>query len=130
MLHASPQTPCQDATPINAGDGDAKGNPSRWQCPECGATFKPAQRRQLFCSPKHKSDFHNRQTVRGRVLTPLAMAARQTRGGSRGDKGTGRQARSDADFLMQRWTDEDRAAGRMSMVAYVALRLRLGFERA
>jgi hypothetical protein len=88
------------------------------------------QLRQLFCCPGHKSDFHNRQTVRGRALTPLAMAARQTRNGSRGDTATGRAARADADFMIQRWTEEDRAAGRMPMVAYVALRKRLGYERA
>jgi hypothetical protein len=128
VLHASPQTPEIAATPRFAGDGKATGRGER-VCPECGQSFQAAQWRQFFCSPDHKSAFHNRQTVRGRVLTPLAMAARQTRGGSRGDKATGRAARADADFLMQRWTDEDRAAGRMPMVEYVALRRSLGFER-
>lgn len=128
MLHARPHKPEKDSAPKVAGDGKAVAAGER-VCPECGQTFKAAQWRQLFCSPKHKSEFHNRQTVRGRVLTPLVMAARQTRGGSRGDKGTGRAARGDADFLMQRWTDDDRAAGRMPMVAYVALRYRLGFDR-
>ncbi len=80
MLHARPITPPDAIAPEVAGDGEASARGGR-KCPECGQAFKPAQWRQLFCSPKHKSEFHNRQTVRGRVLTPLVMAARQTRGG-------------------------------------------------
>jgi hypothetical protein len=121
VLHARPEIALAESAPPPRATAT---------CPECGAAFQRAQWRQLFCSPSHKADFHNRATARGRVLTPLVMAARQTRGGSRGDTETGRAARADADFLIQRWTVEDREAGRMSMVDYVALRRRLGFELA
>ena len=95
-------------------------------CPECGAE-RPLGTRSMFCSPQHKAAFHNRQTVRGRVLTPLAMAVRQTRGGSRGDFAKlGRALRRQADRMMQKWTDEDRAAGRLTAAAYCDQRARFG----
>ena len=57
------------------------------------------------------------------------MANYLTRGGSRGAVATGKRARADAEFLIRRWKDEDAAAGRMPMTAYVSLRYQLGFER-
>lgn len=116
MLHKPPET----RPPAN--------RPLRGHCPECMGRITAVQPRQLFCSAEHKAAFHNRATVRGRVLTPLVMAARITRGGSRGDKVTGCRARHDADGLMQEWVLADREAGRMSMVDYVCLRLAKGFE--
>jgi hypothetical protein len=121
VLHARPETAASSVA------GERAPNAT---CPECGQPFRRVQWRQLFCCPAHKAEFHNRNTARGRTLTPLVMAARQTRGGSRGDTATGKAARRDADFLMHRWTIEDREAGRMSMVEYMALRRRLGFELA
>jgi hypothetical protein len=100
----------------------------RATCPECGLPFTLTASRQMFCSPAHKATFHNRQTVRGRVLTPLSIADRITRGGSRGDKVTGRAARGDAQKLMDRWAADDREAGRMSMTEYVRRRKALGYE--
>lgn len=100
----------------------------RAPCPECGASFARTAPRQMFCSPAHKATFHNRQTVRGRVLTPLSIADRITRGGSRGDKVTGRAARGDAQKLMDRWAADDREAGRMNMTEYVRRRKALGYE--
>ena len=100
------------------------------KCPECGQPFAPVHPNQMFCSTPHRKDFLNRQTVRGAVLTPLVMAARITRGGSRNDIGTGVRARQDAEHLINKWVDEDRKAGRMSMVDYVALRYRKGFASA
>ena len=61
-------------------------------------------------------------------LTPLSIADRITRGGSRGDKITGRAARGDAQKLMDRWAADDREAGRMSMTEYVRRRKALGYE--
>jgi hypothetical protein len=63
---------------------------------------------------------------RGAVLAPLYAAARATRGGTRGDTATGQRARRDSDLLIQRWRDEDEAAGRMPAVDYVAARYRHG----
>jgi len=117
VLHGRPQS----LTETNAGL-------SRTICPECGATFSSNGSRQMFCKSDHRAAFHNRQTVRGRVLTPLSIADRITRGGSRGDKITGRAARGDAQKLMDRWAADDRAAGRMNMTEYVRRRKALGYE--
>ena len=98
------------------------------QCPECKASFVPKDQRQLFCSTEHRTAWNNRATVRGRVLTTYAMAARQTRDGTRGDKTTGKRAAQISHDLMQRYRDEDREAGRMDAVAFTALRLLHGFD--
>ena len=98
------------------------------ECPECGISFTPLDQRQLFCSPEHRTAWSNRATVRGRVLTPYAMAARQTRNGTRGDKPTGKRAAQISHDLMQRYRDEDREAGRMDAVRFAALRIKHGFE--
>lgn len=94
------------------------------------APFVPKQHRQIFCSPAHKSDFHNRATVRGRQLTPLVMAEREGRGGDRRypDADTAIYARQESRSLIARWASEDKAAGRMSMLRYAALRRRLGYD--
>ena len=44
-----------------------------------------------------------------------------------GDRSAGARARRDADMLVQKWKDEDAAAGRMTAADYVALRYRLGY---
>lgn len=116
VLHASPEKPRQRVA-----------YPPR-QCPECGATFKPQDQRQLFCTKEHRTAWNKRATVRGRVLTPYTMAARQTRDGTRGDKGTGKRAAQISHELMQRYRDEDRANGRMDAVSFAALRLQHGFD--
>lgn len=96
------------------------------RCPECGGAYLARQRNQLFCCNAHKRAYNNRWGKRGAVLAPLYAAARATRGGSRGDKITGAKARSAADHLVQRWKEEDQAAGRASAVEYVAARYRFG----
>lgn len=133
VLHAAPQT--RLAAP-NAADGShtpdlgAKG--SR-RCPECLAAVKASAAagfRNIFCCPAHRQAWHNRATVRGRVLVPLVLAARVTRDGSRGDRETGRRAARQARALMQRYAEEDRAAGRMPADEYAALRHRFGHDDA
>lgn len=98
-------------------------------CAECLTPMSAKVPRAMFCSPEHRAAWHNRQTVRGRVLTTLAMVTRATRGGSRGDKETGREARIQADRLMQQWKDDDREAGRMSQVDYYRRRLKMGYQQ-
>lgn len=61
-------------------------------------------------------------------MTPLAIVERVTRGGSRGDTKTGRRARQEKDALIQRWIEEDRAAGRMAWSDYMARRYAIGFD--
>ncbi|MFD1951901.1 hypothetical protein ACFSGX_14095 [Sphingomonas arantia] len=119
MLHAPAETPAARETPART-----------LSCPECMVSFAAVHPRQLFCSPAHRDRYHNRWTVRGRVLAPLEVADRITRGGTRGDVVTGRRARRDAQHLKDRWVVEDRDAKRMPAIEYVRLRLALGFEAA
>lgn len=93
------------------------------RCPECLTETKAPK---TFCSPEHKAAYHNRQTVRGRVLTPLRMASRITRGGTRRDIEIGKQARAQDERLVQRWIEEDRAAGRMAADDYLRQSIALG----
>lgn len=90
--------------------------------------FKPHQSNQLFCSVKHRNAWNARADVRGRVLTPLALVVRLTRQGTRGDKEIGHRATHEHNLLIQRWADEDRAAGRMPHDQYLRRRYRCGFD--
>jgi hypothetical protein len=58
----------------------------------------------------------------------LMGAARLTRSGSRNAGHFTDRASRDADCLLRRWVREDRAAGRMSLIEYVDLRYRYGFD--
>lgn len=101
-------------------------------CPECGRPFEPRVANQLFCSPAHNTAWTNRATARGRVLTSLSIVARITRNGTRGtpaDREAGRKATHLHNQLIQRYRDEDRAAGRMPWPEFMARRLALGFDR-
>ena len=97
-------------------------------CPECQVPFELRQDTQLFCCPEHRTAWNNRMTVRGRVATPLMIAARLTRNGTRGGSLHGFRASVDLDTLIRRWRREDEAEGRMSTVAYVDCRYALGFD--
>lgn len=98
----------------------------RRTCPECRATFMARHPGTLFCSTSHKRAYNNRWLTRGAVLAPIYSAARTTRFGTRGDKATGSRATANANSLVQRWAEEDKAAGRLSTVEYMELRYRLG----
>jgi hypothetical protein len=102
------------------------------QCPECLTAFAPVVGHQLFCSTLHRRAWNNRATVRGAVLAPLAIVARLTRAGTRGDRETGKRAASDMALLIQRYRDEDRRAndgrGRMDQVQYLRARYAAGFD--
>lgn len=100
-------------------------------CPECMRLFEAKVVNQLFCKPEHNTDWNNRATKRGRVLTPLAMVARITRNGSRGTpeaREAGKRASSQYNALVQRYRDEDRDAKRMEWAAYIILRYDQGFD--
>ncbi|HEU0045106.1 hypothetical protein [Sphingomonas sp.] len=113
VLHATPQ--------------NAAGAPPRpvATCPECRSPVTPGK---LFCSTEHRTAWNNRQTVRGRVLTSLAIVMRVTRNGTRGDRATGKQATHEFNTLVSRWIDEDARAGRQPWPEYQARRYRLGFD--
>ncbi|MES2494601.1 MAG: hypothetical protein V4618_00675 [Pseudomonadota bacterium] len=111
-------------TPQRAPTAPTQGNRA---CAECLAPYASAQPGQLFCCPAHREAFQDRLRVRGRQLAPLELAARATRGGSRGDKAIGIRARQAAERLKDRWNAEDKAEGRMPMVDYVR-RLSRHFE--
>lgn len=110
MDHAPANSPAVGATPA--------ARPSR-ACAECLAPYTSPQPGQLFCCAEHRTAFQDRMRIRGRQLVPFELAARATRGGSRGDTATGIKARQTALALKDRWNAEDREAGRMSMVEYV-----------
>ena len=97
-------------------------------CPECLREFVPTQPTQLFCTPAHRVAWGNRMTVRGRVATPLLIAARLTRGGSRGDHIYGARATRESDALIRHYRAEDAADGRMGVLEYVRRRYLLGFD--
>lgn len=117
-VQGPPQKPAQSVTI----------DPAPTICPECLTGFQRRHPGQLFCTPAHRDQWNNRAAVRGRVLTPLAIVTRATRGGSRGDTDTGRKARQHHDRLIQRWIEEDRAAGRMDWPSYLRLRYGVGFD--
>jgi hypothetical protein len=100
-------------------------------CPECRKLFEPRVPNQLFCCREHNVAWNNRATARGRVLTPLSIVARVTRNGTRGTeeaRKAGREASNHHNALIQRYRDEDRAAGRMEWPEYMVRRLRIGFD--
>ena len=90
--------------------------------------FVAAQDGQLFCSPEHRIAWNNRATVRGRVITPLAIVARVTRNGTRNAAPFSDQGSRDLDKLIRRYVAEDRDAGRMPWPQYLARRYAAGFD--
>lgn len=97
-------------------------------CPECLGEFEKHQADKLFCCQKHRREWNNRAVVRGAVLAPLAIVARKTRNGTRGDKDYGARASQDADMLIRRWEAEDVAERRMTQQAYLRLRYQNGYD--
>ena len=127
VLHGPAEGGAGESTPIPPASVKGQPRPKPQTCPECSQEFRPIHSRQLFCCSEHKAAFHNRATVRGRTLTPMAMAARITRDGTRGDLNTGRMARRESRRLIDAWAREDREAGRMDMAAYMRARFRIGY---
>ncbi len=115
------------ANPAGAHPAPA-GTCARPSCPECLSGFIRKHPAQLFCCTAHRDAWNNRATVRGRVLTALAMVARITRDGTRGDAATGKRAARERNALIQRWRDEDIAAGRMAWPDYLRARYAAGFD--
>jgi hypothetical protein len=111
--------------------GQQEGGWAPRTCPECRKLFEPKVVNQLFCSPAHNTIWNNRQTKRGRVLTPYGMVARITRDGTRGSperREVGKAAAASFRKLIQRYRDEDRKAGRMEWTDFMILRIKLGFD--
>lgn len=87
------------------------------RCQECGEAFSGRLSTQIFCSPAHKSAFHNRSMKRGKVLMPLFLCASANR---RARKGTPEYercqfARNAIYQLASRWEREDKLARRPTM---------------
>jgi len=97
-------------------------------CPECLKAFLSTQETQIFCQPEHRHAWDNRWTARGRKAMMLVAAARLTRSGTRNAGHFTDRASRDADCLLRRWVREDRAEDRMSLVEYIDLRYRYGFD--
>lgn len=123
MDHGPPETPAGANRPRPAA-GWALGD-----CPECLTRYTPKHPRQLFCCEAHQRTYNDRWKVRGRAIAILAVADRQTRGGTQGDCETGKKARRDHQALCQRYVVDDRAAPRMTAIDFARLRYSLGFDR-
>lgn len=91
------------------------------RCAECSTCFKPKQHKQLFCKPACAQRFHNRNGARGKILAPLVMAQREGR-----TTETAKLAHAAYCRLCADWRDEDKAAGRMAMHAFVEHQFRQG----
>lgn len=78
-------------------------------CPECGVSFAPHHVAQAFCTPVHKTAFHNRNMKRGQVLLPLAQIYRQGKRGRTEDRA---YAFGEMCRLLDAWNAEDAKAGR------------------
>jgi hypothetical protein len=99
-------------------------------CAECLAPLTGVQPGTLFCTKTHRKAFQQRMRVRGRQIQPFVMADRMTRSGTAGTpeaREVGKAARVVTQRLVALWVAEDKAAGRMPMVDYVA-RLSKHFE--
>ena len=84
-------------------------------CGECGVRFQATRVDAQFCSPAHKTAFHNRMKGRSAAIA-YAMAWR----GGRGGNDVAKVAYGELCRLLDRYNAEDRAAGRPSAQAYVA----------
>lgn len=91
------------------------------KCAECGTSFKRRQSNQIFCKPACKTSYWNRMGKRGKVLAPLAIAAREKRNST-----TAKWAMTERDRLVALWRDEDKAAGRLG--GHELIRLQQGFK--
>jgi hypothetical protein len=88
----------------------------RRTCAECGTKFETPHCGKEFCCEAHRVAFANRCAARGKVLLPLALGWRVTRG----RKGSvGAQAMEKMIQLLDKFAAEDRAAKRPSMDGYV-----------
>lgn len=129
--HAEIGHPARALAPATAPDRACAPAPRGHICGECSAPLARAHgKRNMFCSRACQTAFGNRMTVRGRVLAPLAMVDHLTRHGMRGQpehRAAAKDACRQLRQQIERYAAEDRAAGRMTAVEYVARRARLGY---
>lgn len=108
--------------PARTAAGTQHPAPESVRCVECPAPLTGSQPGQLFCCDTHRAAFQQRQRIRGRQLLIYAMADRQTRSGTAGTperRETGKTARAVTQRLIAKWTEEDKAAGRMPAIDYL-----------
>jgi len=99
--------------------GRAKITPVERTCAECGAVFLNA-RKAAFCSPAHHRRFNNRRLSRGAIAQPFLMAWIEGKGGGHsGVNPVSARAMRELTVIVRCWIDEDRAAGRPSLIPYV-----------
>ena len=93
-------------------------------CAECGSDFMGARGAQ-FCGDKHKNDWHNRSSKRGRVAMPILLAMVTER---RGKSEMGTWARTELYALADQWAREDRDAGRKASADYLTPKMESGWR--
>ena len=97
----------------------ARKEPVTRSCAECGAVFANA-RKAAFCSPAHHRAFNNRRAARGAVVQPYLMAWIEGKGGGHsGVNPVSAKAMRELTQIVRSWIDEDRNAGRPSLIPYV-----------
>lgn len=91
-------------------------------CPECTKSMKGADPRAVFCTPRCRKIYHNRDTAIGGPLVVLAKAWRQ----GRHKKGSKAASYALAQFVdaLDRANAADRSAGRMPALQMVEARYR------
>lgn len=97
------------ATPIASTSPTARPTAIRKVCPQCGVEFDGNARKE-FCSPAHKTTFHNLSLKRAVVLLPLLQTWRTGRHGQ--GRETATFAFREACSLLDRYNAEDRSTGR------------------
>lgn len=86
----------------------------RFICPECGEVFTVTHHRQQFCTPAHSKAYNNRQLKRGQALVGLGQAWRLARNRKDDEsRSLGREAFGEFCRLLDEFSAEDRAAGRL-----------------
>ncbi len=99
--------------------GRPRVTPVERSCAECGASFSNA-RKAAFCSPAHHRQFNNRRAARGAVVLPFLMAWIEGKGGGHsGVNPVSAKAMRELTQIVRTWIDEDRNAGRPSLIPYV-----------
>lgn len=107
----------------------------RLACPECGQEFARTHARQSFCTNAHKRAFHDRTKARGQVVVTLLQAWRAGRNvktaetAERKLKGAAaKDAFNQLCTITDRWSEEDRDAGRVPALDLVIRQSALGFR--
>jgi hypothetical protein len=97
-------------------------------CVECGETFLPPQKgpgqHKRFCKTSCRTDFANREKVRGSALVTVAQVYALTRHGrTEEDRDLRRRCWNEMTAILKVFNDEDKACGRDARIKRYARQL-------